>query len=122
MSETKKNADGETVKDKEGNEVKVKTFVYGGYDVMMYAGKVSNLFECFDEEKFELSDLPENAIYVLSQKRLGLCGNKTMFDLVFEDVYQGNYDLLVKDLKDDVHKNSKIQKLERVYSSLNPFA
>lgn len=120
--ETKKDADGETVKDEEGNEVKVKTFVYGGYDVMMYAGKVSNLFECFDNEKFELSDLPENAIYVLSQKRLGLCGNKTLFDLVFEDVHQGNYDLLVKDLKDDVHKNAKIQKLERVYSSLNPFA
>ena len=125
-TETKKDEDGNAVKDESGKEVKVDKFVYGGYSVMMYAGKIANLFEEFDDNNFdkilESETSRSNALKALSEKRLGLIGNKTLFDLVYEDIYSNNYNNIIKDLKEELNKNAKIGKFENVYKDINPFA
>ena len=125
-TETKKDEDGNAVKDEAGKEVKVDKFVYGGYSVMMYAGKIANLFEEFDDNNFdkilESETSRSNALKTLSEKRLGLIGNKTLFDLVYEDIYSNNYNNIIKDLKEELNKNAKIEKFENVYKDINPFA
>ena len=119
-TETKKDDNGNAIKDGDGNEVKVDKLSYAGYDVMMYGGKIVNLFECFDEEKFEITDLGENALYKLANKRLGLIGNKTLFDLVYEEIFDDLYSDLTSQLKADLNANSNIQKIESAYADLNP--
>ncbi len=95
-----------------------------GYSVMMYAGKVNNLFECFDSNKLTLDDLlaeettKGNAKYYsllkMDQYRLGLTMNKTLFDLIFEEYYDAMYDEVIniyenQTLKDiDLTPNQKI--------------
>lgn len=119
-TETKKDDNGNAIKDANDKEVKVDKLSYAGYDVMMYGGKIANLFECFDENKFEISDLGEDALNKLANKRLGLTGNKTLFDLVFEDIYNDLYSDLAAELKANLKDNGNIEKIESAYADLNP--
>ena len=121
-TETLKDEAGNTVKDENDKEVKVDKFSYGGFDVMMYAGAISNPFEAFDEGKFTVEDLGENALQILNQKRLGLAGNKTLFDLVYEGIYSKLYNNLVAELKEDLKEDSKVEYFKHVYNEYNPFA
>ena len=121
-TETLKDEDGNTVKDENDKEVKIDKLSYGGFDVMMYAGAISNPFEAFDEEKFTVEDLGENALKVLSEKRLGLAGNKTLFDLLYEGIYSQVYNNLIADLKDELKDDSTVKYYKHVYNDLNPLA
>ncbi len=90
-----------------------------GFSTMFYAGKVSNLFECFDNEKFTLQDLLDeeisggNAKYYsilkMSQKRLGLTMNKTLFDLIFEGYYDTMYNEFVSVYEDSIFEDDEIK-------------
>lgn len=117
----KKDADGNVVKDEDGKAVKVKTFSYGGFDIMMYGGVVENTFESFDNNNFNASALPANALQVLSEKRLGLTGNKTLFDLIYEEIYDKAYSNIINELKEELKTSATIVKNESVYNDLNPF-
>lgn len=90
-----------------------------GFSTMFYAGKVSNLFECFDNEKFTLEDLfaeesaSGNAKYYsllkMSQYRLGLTMNKTLFDLIFEDYYDSMYNEIISIYEDEILKDDEVK-------------
>lgn len=120
--ETLKDEDGNAIKDKDNKEVKVKKLSYGGFDVMMYAGTISNPFASLDAKDFTVKGLGENALYVLSQKRLGLTTNKTLFDLIFEELYTGNYNNIVEDVKETLNETANVKKYENVYKDINPLA
>lgn len=85
------------------------------FSTMIYGGKVSNLFKCFDEGKFELSDLLNeetengNAKYYsllkMDEYRLGITGNKTLFDKIFESYYDDMYDEITKKYEDEILKD-----------------
>lgn len=121
-TETVKDEDGNAVKDEEGKEKKVKKFSYGGFDVMMYAGEISNPFESFDSKDFTVESLGADALKVLSEKRLGLLGNKTLFDLIYESIYSNVYSNKVAELKKDLNDAANVIKYEKVYTDLNPLA
>ncbi len=118
--EDKKDDSGNVVKGEDGKAEKISKLSYAGYDVMMYGGKIANLFECFDDGKFEISDLGDNALYKLANKRLGITGNKTLFDLVYEDIFSDLYRDLTTELKSNLNKNGNIEKIESSYADLNP--
>lgn len=87
-----------------------------GFSTLMFAGKVNNLFECFDNNKFELEDLlaeePINKKYYsllkMDQYRLGLTMNKTLFDLIFEEYYESIYTEKITMYEDEIMKNIEI--------------
>lgn len=89
-----------------------------GFSTMFYAGKVTNLFECFDNEKFTLDDLfaeetaAGNAKYYsllkMSQYRLGLTMNKTLFDLIFEDYYNTMYNEIISVYEDEILEDDEV--------------
>lgn len=99
-----------------------------GFSTMMYAGKVSNLFECFDNAKFTLDDLLNeeisngNAKYYsilkMSQYRLGLTMNKTLFDLIFEDYYDTMYNEIIDVYEDSIFKDDEIKINQDVLDSI----
>ena len=89
---------------------------------MMYAGAIANPFEAFDEEKFNVEDLGEDALKVLSEKRLGLAGNKTLFDLLYEGIYSQVYNNIIADLKANLQEDADVEYFKHVYNDLNPFA
>ena len=64
-NETLKDENGNVVKDENDKEIKVDKFSYGGFDVMMYAGAISNPFESFDSKKFSVEALGDNALKIL---------------------------------------------------------
>lgn len=121
-TETVKDEDGNAVKDEDGKEIQVKKFSYGGFDVMMYAGEISNPFESFDSKDFTVESLGADALKVLSEKRLGLLGNKTLFDLIYESIYSNVYSNKVAELKKDLNDAANVIKYEKVYTDLNPLA
>lgn len=121
-TETVKDEDGNAVKDEDGKEIKVDKFSYGGFDVMMYAGEISNPFESFDSKDFTVESLGADALKVLSEKRLGLLGNKTLFDLIYESIYSNVYSNKVAELKKDLNDAANVIKYEKVYTDLNPLA
>lgn len=121
-TETVKDEDGNAVKDEDGKEIKVDKFSYGGFDVMMYAGEISNPFESFDSKDFTVESLGADALKVLSEKRLGLIGNKTLFDLIYESIYSNVYSNKVAELKKDLNDAANVIKYEKVYTDLNPLA
>lgn len=121
-TETVKDEDGNAVKDEDGKEIKVDKFSYGGFDVMMYAGEISNPFESFDSKDFTVESLGTDALKVLSEKRLGLLGNKTLFDLIYESIYSNVYSNKVAELKKDLNDAANVIKYEKVYTDLNPLA
>lgn len=121
-TETLKDEAGNAVKDEDNKEIKIDKLSYGGFDVMMYAGAISNPFEAFDEEKFEVTDLGEDALKILTEKRLGLAGNKTLFDLLYEGIYSNIYNNLISDLKEDLKDDADVKYYENVYRDLNPLA
>ena len=89
---------------------------------MMYAGAISNPFESFDSKNFSVEALGDNALKILSEKRLGLCGNKTLFDLTYEGIYSNVYNNKVTELKKELNSSANVVKYEKVYSNLNPLA
>lgn len=99
-----------------------------GFSTMMYAGKVSNLFECFDNAKFTLDDLLNeetsngNAKYYsilkMSQYRLGLTMNKTLFDLIFEDYYDTMYNEIIDVYEDSIFEDDEIKINQDVLDSI----
>lgn len=121
-TETVKDENGNAVKDENDKEIKVDKFSYGGFDVMMYAGEISNPFESFDSKDFTVESLGADALKVLSEKRLGLLGNKTLFDLIYEGIYSNVYSNKVAELKKDLNSAANIIKYEKVYTDLNPLA
>lgn len=121
-TETVKDENGNAVKDEDGKEIKVDKFSYGGFDVMMYAGEISNPFESFDSKDFTVESLGADALKVLSEKRLGLLGNKTLFDLIYEGIYSNVYSNKVAELKKDLNNAANVIKYEKVYTDLNPLA
>lgn len=121
-NETLKDENGNVVKDENDKEIKVDKFSYGGFDVMMYAGAISNPFESFDSKNFSVEALGDNALKILSEKRLGLCGNKTLFDLTYEGIYSNVYNNKITELKKELNSSANIVKYEKVYSDLNPLA
>lgn len=121
-TETVKDEDGNAVKGEDGKEIKVDKFSYGGFDVMMYAGEISNPFESFDSKDFTVESLGADALKVLSEKRLGLIGNKTLFDLIYESIYSNVYSNKVAELKKDLNDAANVIKYEKVYTDLNPLA
>lgn len=121
-TETVKDENGNAVKDEDGKEIKVDKFSYGGFDVMMYAGEISNPFESFDSKDFTVESLGADALKVLSEKRLGLLGNKTLFDLIYEGIYSNVYSNKVAELKKDLSNAANVIKYEKVYTDLNPLA
>lgn len=121
-TETVKDEDGNAVKGEDGKEIKVDKFSYGGFDVMMYAGEISNPFESFDSKDFTVESLGADALKVLSEKRLGLIGNKTLFDLIYESIYSNVYSNKVAELKKDLNDAANVIKYEKVYTGLNPLA
>lgn len=121
-TETVKDENGNAVKDEDGKEIKVDKFSYGGFDVMMYAGEISNPFESFDSKDFTVESLGADALKVLSEKRLGLIGNKTLFDLIYESIYSNVYSNKVAELKKDLNDAANVIKYEKVYTDLNPLA
>lgn len=121
-TETVKDENGNAVKDEDGKEIKVDKFSYGGFDVMMYAGEISNPFESFDSKDFTVESLGADALKVLSEKRLGLLGNKTLFDLIYESIYSNVYSNKVAELKKDLNDAANVIKYEKVYTDLNPLA
>ncbi len=121
-TETVKDENGNAVKDEDGKEIKVDKFSYGGFDVIMYAGEISNPFESFDSKDFTVESLGADALKVLSEKRLGLLGNKTLFDLIYEGIYSNVYSNKVAELKKDLNSAANVIKYEKVYTDLNPLA
>lgn len=121
-TETVKDENGNAVKDENDKEIKVDKFSYGGFDVMMYAGEISNPFESFDSKDFTVESLGADALKVLSEKRLGLLGNKTLFDLIYEGIYSNVYSNKVAELKKDLNDAANVIKYEKVYTDLNPLA
>lgn len=121
-TETVKDENGNAVKDENDKEIKVDKFSYGGFDVMMYAGEISNPFESFDSKDFTVESLGADALKVLSEKRLGLLGNKTLFDLIYEGIYSNVYSNKVAELKKDLNNAANVIKYEKVYTDLNPLA
>lgn len=121
-TETVKDENGNAVKDEDGKEITVDKFSYGGFDVMMYAGEISNPFESFDSKDFTVESLGADALKVLSEKRLGLLGNKTLFDLIYEGIYSNVYSNKVAELKKDLNNAANVIKYEKVYTDLNPLA
>ncbi len=121
-TETLKDEDGNSIKDENDKDITVDKFSYGGFDVMMYAGAISNPFESFDSKNFTVEALGENALKILSEKRLGLCGNKTLFDLTFEGIYSNVYNNKITELKKELNSHANVVKYEKVYSDLNPLA
>ena len=99
-----------------------------GYSVMMYAGKVNNLFECFDNNKFTIDDLfaeetnNENAKFYslvkMTQCRLGLTMNKTLFDLIFEDYYNSLYEEKINIYEKEVMKDIDLTPNQSVIKDL----
>lgn len=99
-----------------------------GFSTMMYAGKVSNLFECFDDEKFTLQDLLDeetsggNAKYYsilkMSQYRLGLTMNKTLFDLIFEGYYDTMYNEIISVYEDSIFEDDEVKINQDVIESI----
>lgn len=121
-TETVKDEEGNAKKDEDGKEIKVDKFSYGGFDVMMYAGIISNPFESFDSKNFTVDGLGADALKILSEKRLGLLGNKTLFDLIYEEIYTNVYNNKISELKKELNDNSVVEKNPNVYKDLNPFA
>lgn len=102
----------------ESNGVKTLKTQSTGYSVIMYCGEVRNLFENFDEKEFDLTDLPNDALLKMTYKRLGLTMNKTLFDLLFEECYEGIYNNLIKLYEDSVKASLEITTYSNVYSDL----
>lgn len=99
-----------------------------GYSVMMYAGKVNNLFECFDNNKFTIDDLfAEEAnsgnakfysLVKMTQYRLGLTMNKTLFDLIFEEYYNSLYEEKINIYEKEVMKDLDLTPNQSVIKDL----
>ncbi len=99
-----------------------------GYSVMMYAGKVNNLFECFDNNKFTIDDLfaeetnSGNAKFYslvkMTQYRLGLTMNKTLFDLIFEEYYNAMYNEKINIYENEVMKDLDLTPNQSVIKDL----
>lgn len=89
------------------------------YSTMMYCGEINNLFECFDKQKFELKDLLNEetasgkskfySLVKMDKLRLGLTMNKTLFDLIFEEYYEGMYNEAIKVYEDEKLKDVEIK-------------
>lgn len=85
------------------------------FSTIIYGGKVSNLFSCFDDEKFTLNDLlneeTENgyakyySLLKMDEMRLGITGNKTLFDKIFEEYYEAMYDEVTQKYEDEILKD-----------------
>ncbi len=83
---------------------------------MMYCGKIQNLFECFDDEKFTLQDLLNEettngkyySLLKMDQYRLGLTMNKTLFDFIFEEYYDSLYNNLIALYEDEIMEGKDI--------------
>ncbi len=99
-----------------------------GYSVMMYAGKVNNLFECFDNNKFTIDDLFAEetnngnakfySLVKMTQCRLGLTMNKTLFDLIFEDYYNSLYEEKINIYEKEVMKDIDLTPNQSVIKDL----
>lgn len=99
-----------------------------GYSVMMYAGKVNNLFECFDNNKFTIDDLFAEetnngnakfySLVKMTQYRLGLTMNKTLFDLIFEDYYNSLYEEKINIYEKEVMKDIDLTPNQSVIKDL----
>lgn len=119
------------------NEDGVDKIFHGstGYSIIFYGGAINltvveqneddenimvnkNLFDCFNEQRFNLEDLPKNALQILDYQRLALTRNKTLFDLMYEDVYEKEYNEIIKIYEDEIIKNVNIIKNENVYRDL----
>ena len=89
------------------------------YSTMMYCGQINNLFECFDKQKFELNDLFNEeskdgkakfySLAKMDKLRLGLTMNKTLFDAIFEEYYEGMYNEAIEKYEDETLKDVEIK-------------
>jgi hypothetical protein len=108
------------------NDVETLNKQSTGYSMIMYCGKVANLFESFDDKKFDLNDLfaeegSEGKYYSLLKMdlyRLGLTMNKTLFDLMYEECYKSAYNEIITRYEDSVLKDLNIVRHENVYSDV----
>lgn len=89
-----------------------------GYSIIMYCGEARNLFENFDEQEFDLTDLPNDALLKMTYQRLGLTMNKTLFDLIFEESYESIYNNLIKLYEDSVKADLEITTHTNIYNDL----
>lgn len=86
-----------------------------GVHIIMYLGKVENLFTISDVTKFNLA---ESDIEKLTQTKLSPLNNKTVFDKIFEQLSEDDYSVF-ENMNVTVLKNKcKIVEHESVYMNL----
>ena len=87
---------------------------YGAH-IIIYLGKVENLFTISDVSTFNLI---ESDIEKLTETKLSPLNNKTLFDKIFEQLSEDNYSIF-ENMNLNVLKNKcKIVRHESVYMNL----
>ena len=87
---------------------------YGGH-ILLYGGKVENLFAVLDVSSFNLQ---ESDIEQLTKTKLSALNNKTLFDKVFELLSEDNYSIFENMNLNVLKKDIDIKKHESVYMNL----
>lgn len=86
-----------------------------GVHIVIYLGKVDNLFTIKDISTFELKD---EDILKLTTTKLNALNNKTVFDKVFDLLSEDNYSIFENMNLNILKKDLKIEKHESVYNNL----
>ena len=86
-----------------------------GVHIVFYAGQVKNLFTINDVSTFSLS---EQDILKLTDAKLNVLNNKTVFDKVFELLSDDNYSIFENMNLNVLKSNLKIEKHKSVYENL----
>ena len=86
-----------------------------GVHVLFYGGKVSNLFTISDYNSFNLKD---EDIEVLTNAKLNVFNNKTVFDKIYEGLSEDGYSVYQNMQLNVLKKNVKIEIHKSVYTNL----
>ena len=93
-----------------------------GVHIIFYAGEVSNLFTITDPDSFDLysenqSELAD-VVNKITTKKLNEFNNKTVFDLVYEELAKDNYSIFENMNMDVLKKDTKITKIVSNYKDM----
>ncbi len=85
-----------------------------GIHILMYTGECKNYFDSI-VNGYELS---EGAIETLTQIKLNVCTNKTMFDLLYEELTKDNFSSFESANIGILRENCKFDRFEKAYKDL----
>lgn len=93
-----------------------------GVHIIFYAGEVSNLFTITDPDSFDLYSENQaelaDVVNKITTKKLNEFNNKTVFDLVYEELAKDNYSIFENMNMDVLKKDTKITKIVSNYKDM----